>query len=325
MVTNKYANWSLSLLYAFIYVYAIPWTDILGREFVDIHAYLARIVYLHDGGNEAIRHGIQWLMSEPLWKVVIVFIGDNFTDYRAVLYFLSFFSVFFYVSFLIRHIPFYIAMLFLLTPMMLDMFLAQIRIAVAFSFVLLAYNLSLRQNEKKTIPIILLIMAALIHVSMLVFYGIYYLLYRLNSKIEDKKYYLVAIFTAMFIALFMKFGSNLLLEFLGDRHAGYDEYIAGSSIAYSIAWFIIAIIVGTFGDFSDNKKRVLVAYAITILSFFFFASILNIFAARYVAVTMPVTILAISFLPRHFKEGTYFFLLLYNIYSFKYWLHITIL
>ena len=325
MVTNNYVNWSLSLLYAFIYVYAIPWTDILGREFVDIHAYLARIVYLHDGGNEAIRTGIQWLMSEPLWKLVILFIGDNFTDYRAVLYFISFVTVFFYVTFLIRHVPFYIAMLFLLTPMMLDMFLAQIRIAVAFSFVLVAYDVSLRPNSTKTIPVILLIMATLIHMSMPVFYGIYYLLYKLNSKVEDKKYYLIAIFTAMFIALFMKFGSNLLLTFLGDRHAGYDEYIAGSSIAYSIAWFIIAMILGTFGDFSDKKKRVLVAYAITVLSFFFFASMLNIFAARYVAVTMPVTILAISFLPKHFKQGTYFFLLLYNIYSFKYWLHITIL
>ena len=325
MVTNNYVNWSLSLLYAFIYVYVIHWTDIQGREFVDIHAYLARIVYLHEGGNEATYYGVQWLMSEPLWKVVIVFVGDTFTDYRAVLYFFSFLSVFFYVTFLIRHVPFYVAMLFLLTPMMVDMFLAQIRIAVAFSFVLVAYDLCLRKNSTKTIPIILLIMATLIHISMPVFYGIYYLLYRLNTKIEDKKYYLIAIFTAMFIAFFMKFGSNLLLTFLGDRHAGYDEYIAGSSIAYSISWFIIAIIIGTFVDFSDNKKRVLVAYAITILSFFFFASMVNIFAARYVAVTMPITIIAISFLPKHFKQGTYLFLLLYNIYSFKYWFQFTIL
>lgn len=325
MVTNNYVNWSLSLLYAFIYVYAIPWTDILGREFVDIHAYLARIVYLHEGGNEAIRTGIQWLMSEPLWKLIILFIGDNFTDYRAVLYFISFITVFFYVTFLIRHVPVYIAMLFLVTPMLLDLFLAQIRIAVAFSFVLVAYDVSLRKNSTKTIPVILLIMATFIHISMPVFYGIYYLLYKLNSKVEDKKYYLMAIFTAMGIALFMKFGSNLLLTFLGDRHAGYDEYISGSSAAYSISWFIISVILGTFGDFSDKKKRVLVAYAITVLSFFFFASLLNIFAARYVAVTMPVTIIAISFLPKHFKQGTYFFLLLYNIYSFKYWFHITIL
>ncbi|CAA6817642.1 MAG: Unknown protein [uncultured Sulfurovum sp.] len=325
MVSKNYVNWILSLLYALIYVYAIPWTDFIGREFVDIHAYLARIVYLQEGGKEATYFGIKWLMSEPLWKLVIVFIGDVFTDYRAVLYFISFLTIFFYVSFLIRHVEFYVAMLFLLTPMMVDMFLAQIRIAVAFSLVLVAYDIYIKDTSKKTLVIILLIMAVLIHISMPVFYGIYYLLYRLNLKVEDKKYYLIAIFTALFIALFMKFGSNALLTFLGDRHAGYDEYISGSSISYSITWFIIAIIIGTFGDFSDNKKRILVAYAITILSFFFFASILNIFAARYVAVTMPITIVAISFLPKHFKQGTYLSLFFYNLYSFKYWLQLTIL
>jgi hypothetical protein len=325
MVQSNSLNWLFSLFYAYLYIYIIPWTELAGGEFVDVYAYLERIVYLHEGGNEAEYWGIQWLMSEPLWKGMILLMGETFTDYRNALYLVSFVSVFLYTSFLLKRVEFYVAMIFLVTPMVVDLFLAQIRSALAFSIVLTAYNLSARENVSKLVPGLLLVIATLIHMSMPVFLGIYYLLYRLNDKVKDNRYYFFAMLTALIIALFMKYGSNLLLTAMGDRHAGYDEYISGSSVAYSIAWFIIAVLLSSFGDFSDKKNRVIVGYSITILSFFFFSSLLNIFAARYVALSMPAIIVAISFLPKHFKQGTYLFLLFYNIYSFKYWVHLIIL
>ena len=325
MVTDKYANWLLSLIYAFFYIYLIPWTELAGGEFVDIYSYLERIVYLHDGRHEAEYFGLKWLISEPLWKAMIIAFGNFFTDYRAVLYGVSFVTVFVYVSFLIKRVEFYIAMIFLFSPMMVDLFLAQLRSVFAFSIVLIAYNLYENNKDAKFLTIILLIMATLIHMSMPIFYAVYYLMYRLNDKVEDYKYYFFAIITGLFIALFMKYGSNLILTMIGDRHAGYDEYIASASIAYSIAWFIITVILATFGDFSDREKRVGVAYAITFMAFFFFASVLNIFAARYVAIIMPFIILSISYLPKHIKQGTYLFLAVYIVYSYKYWLHLTII
>ena len=325
MVTDKYGNWLLSLLFAFIYIYIIPWTEIYGLEFVDIHAYMQRMKYLHDGGVEAEYFGLKWLTSEPIWKAMVIALGNMFTDYRAVFYGISFVTVFSYVSFLIRRVEFYIAMIFLINPIMVDLFLSQLRSVFAFSIVLLAYNLYENNREAKFLTIFLLIIAALIHVSMPVFYAIYYLMYRLNKNTEAYKYYFFAIVTGLFIAFFMKYGSTLLLEMIGDRHAGYDEYIDAASVSYTIAWFIIALILATFGDFEEREKRVQVAYAITFMSFFFFSSIVNIFAARYVALIMPFIILSINVLPKHIKQGTYLFLVVYNIYSFKYWLQMSIL
>ncbi|CAA6811827.1 MAG: Unknown protein [uncultured Sulfurovum sp.] len=112
---------------------------------------------------------------------------------------------------------------------------------------------------------------------------------------------------------------------LGDRRANYGEIIEASSLSFSVAWFIIALVVATFAEFKGSKNRVMVAYAITIMMFFFFSSILNMFAARYVAVIMPFIIIAIGYLPKHFKQGTYLFLFAYNIFAFKYWLKLTIL
>ena len=325
MVTDKYANWLLSLIFAFIYIYLIPWTELYGSEFVDIFSYIERMDYLHQGRPEMEYFGLKWLLSEPLWKAIIIGFGNISTDYRAILYGVSFFTVFVYASFLIRRVEFYIAMIFLFNPMMVDLFLSQLRSVFAFAIMLIAYNIYENNRESKLLPIILLIMATLIHMSMPIFYGVYYLMYRLNRNTEAYKYYFFAVLTGLFIAFFMKYGSTLLLEMIGDRHAGYDEYIAAASVAYSIAWFIIAIILATFGDFEEKEKRIQVAYAITFMSFFFFSSIVNIFAARYVALIMPFVILSISALPKHIKQGTYLFLVVYNIYSFKYWLKMTII
>jgi len=325
LVTNRYANWLLALAYAYLFVYVIPWVDIYGEEFADIFNYIERIEYLERGGKEGEFSGILWITSEPLWKEIIIFIGHTFNDYRAALYGVSFLTVFVYASFLLKRVEFYIAMIFLINPMSVDFFMSQLRNAVAFSLLLIAYDIYESNREKVILPILILILATFIHMSMPIFIGVYYILYRLDQKIEDKKYYLVSLILALFMALFMKYGSLALLAAIGDRHAGYDEYIEAASISYSITWFIIAVILATFANFSSSYERIFVAYAITFMAFFFFASVLNIFAARYVAVTMPMIIIAIKYLPKHIKQGTYLLLFVYTIYSFKYWLQLSIL
>lgn len=325
MVTNYYWNYLLSFLFAFLFIYIIPWVTIYGSEFVDIYNYVERLEYLARDGKEADLSPVQWILSEPLWKEFLYLITYITDDYRNALYGLSFFSAFVYFSFILKRVEFYIAIIFLFNPMVIDLFIGQIRNAVAFSLVLLTYDLYESKKIDKNFALFLFLSAIFIHVSMLVYYSIYFVLYKLNSMIEDKKYYLVTIGIALFIALFMKYGSNILLSLIGDRHADYENVIGSSSLSYSIAWFIIAMILATFANFKNSQERILVAYVITILSFFFFSSLLGMFAARYAAVIMPLTIVAISFLPKHFKQGTYLFLLFYNLFSFKYWLVLTVL
>jgi len=325
MIRNYSLNYLLSFMFATTFVYLIPWTEIYGEEFADIYNYVERLKYLARGGFEGEVKGIQWLLTEPLWKAFLSNVSHVTQDYRALLYGLSFFSIFVYFSFLVKRVPIYIALIFLFNPMVIDLVLGQIRNAVAFSFVLLAYDFYENKNVNNKLPFFLFGMAIFIHISILVYYSIYFLLYELDKRVEDKKYYLIAIFTALFVAVFMKYGSNIVLTLLGDRHANYEGIIKASSLSYSLVWFLIALILATFGDFTESKKRILVAYVVTILNFFFFSSLLNVFAARYVAVIMPLTIIAIGYLPKHIKEGTYLFLFLYNIFAFKYWLKYTIL
>ncbi|MBU1667648.1 EpsG family protein [bacterium] len=315
MKNRSYTLWIFAVLYAFVFVYLIPWTTLLGYEFVDIQNYLDRIIYLYAGGTESNYTGIQWILDEPLWKYIIVLIGYTFDDYRMALYLVSFIIVIGYSSFLFRRVEYTIGMILLLNPMSIDLFMAQIRSALAFSLLLIAYDLT-----SKRWATVVLILASFIHASMPLFIVIYFLLYHLNQQVESKKYYLIAIFSALAIALFIKFGLDPLLRFLGDRHAGYENVIEGGSIAYSIVWFMMAVVIATFATFDNEDERVLAGYAITMMSFFFFASLFGLFAQRYVALSMPLIIIAVGYLPKHFKQGTYVAFFAYNLLMFSYWL-----
>jgi hypothetical protein len=225
-----------------------------------------------------------------------------------------------YGSFFFRRVEFYVVMILLLNPMSVNLFIEQVRITLAFGLLLFAYDL-----PSKYIKAFVAVIAFMIHASMPIFIGIYFILHYYNNRVEARKYYLIALGIALGMALFMKFGIDALLAIIGDRHAGYGDISAGSSLAYSMIWFIIAFIIAVFADFQNDEERVIAGYAIVFMSFFFFGSILGVFAQRYVAVIMPIIIIAIGYLPRHLKQGTYLFLFAYDLLMFKYWLELTLI
>jgi hypothetical protein len=313
-MTNKTYNlYIISLLYAIFIAYIIPWTTIYHGEFVDTLNYLKRIEYLSVGGTERVYTGFSWLLSEPLWKYIIIEIGLIFDDYRFALYLISILIVFLYSIFIFKRVPYPVGMILLFNPMFIDLVMAQVRSALAFAILLLAYDL-----KSKIWTTILSIMAILIHASMPLFILIYFLLNKLNKSVSPKKYYLITIVTALLFALFVKYGVGLLLKIIGDRHAGYENVIASASLSYSIVWFIIGLIVATFATFKNEEDRIIAGYAITMTSFFFFSSLLGNFAQRYVALTMPLIIISVSYLPKHYKQGTYLLFFMYILLMFKY-------
>ena len=320
MIEKNYNHWYWAFFYATVYVFLIPWVDIQGREFEDTANYIFRIVYLKEGGTEANLTGIKWLLDEPVWKFILLALGEIFDDYRLSLYFISFISMIFYGSFFFRRVEFYVVMILLLNPMSVNLFIEQVRITLAFGLLLFAYDL-----PSKYLKMFVALIAFCIHASMPIFIGVYYILHYANQRVEARKYYLIALGIALGMALFMKFGLDAILTAVGDRHAGYGDISAGSSVAYSIVWFMIAFIISVFAIFDYEDERVIAGYAIVFMSFFFFGSILGVFAQRYVAVIMPIIIISIGYLPRHLKQGTYLLLFAYDLLMFKYWLELPLL
>jgi len=307
--------WFYALLYATVYVFIIPWTEIRGAEFLDIGNYLFRIDYLHHGGQEHVYHGISWLFSEPLWGAILQLIGNVFTDIRLVLYGISFFIVTVFSYFLFKRLPILLVIIFLINPLMVHLFIEQIRSGVGLALLLLAY-----ESSSKKMAIFLIVIATVIHVAMFVFVTIYFLLYLLDHKIEPKKYYLWILIFAFLFALFMGYGLQTILHAIGDRHASSGpDTVRVTTVKYTVAWFVFAGIFALWADFSKRHIRIIVGYAIFMMSFVFFLSLIGSTSTRFIAAVMPFILLSISYLPKHFKEGTYVLLFAYDILLFQYW------
>jgi len=320
MLVDKQAYWIYALLFATVFTFLIPWTEIRGSEFEDIENYLFRIDYLHNNGQERVYYGLAWLLSEPLWILMLHGIGDFFTNPRTALYIISFFIAIVFSSFLLKRLPVFIVIIFLINPLTIHLFLEQIRSGIGLSLLILAY-----ENSSKKLSIILLIIAPLIHVAMLVFIGIYFLLYFLDQKVKANTYYLWVLVIAFIFALFIRYGLQGLLVIIGDRHAQSAQPENVTSVKYTIMWVLIAGIFATFADFSKRHIRIIVGYAIFMMSFVFFLSLIGSTTTRFVAAVIPLILLSINYLPKHFKQGTYLLLFTYNVLLFQYWFRAWIL
>jgi len=321
-IFNSIDNFMLFVLifiYSYLFVYTIPWVDIIGHDFADLRNYLERIEYLRMGLPEREFSGISILFSEYLWKYISILIGEFFDNHRAGLYLVSFTSLSLYSFFTFRRVNILLAGILLLTPMFLDLILGQIRMSLAFPTLLMAYEL----REKK-ISFFVLVVAVFIHTGTLIFIGTYFILKYIENRFEYKKLYKYAMFWAFTMVIIMKYGIDIILTAVNSPKANYSSLIESSSISYSLPWFLIALVLIAKATYETSQERIIVAFSITMMSFFLFASIFGVYGQRYVAVSIPLIIISISYLPKHYKQATILALLLYQFLQFKYWFNMTL-
>ncbi len=300
--------------YAYFFVYIIPWIDIVGKDFSDIKNYMERIEYLRQGLPEREFSGIGILFSEYLWKYISIAIGHYFNDYRAGLYLVSFISLSLYSFFTFRRVNIVLVSILLITPMFIDLVMGQLRMSIAFPLLLMGYEL--RDKKIFFIPILI---AIFIHSASFIFIGVFLILRYMEKEFPLENLYRNSMILAFLMAFFMKWGVDIILVAVGSPKAHYNSIIEATSISYSLVWFILALVLVLKAPIDEVKERVIISFSITMMSFFFFASIFGVYGQRYVAISIPLIIIAISYLPKHYKQAIFLTFLLYQFLQFKYW------
>ena len=305
----------LILSYAYFFVYIIPWIDILGKDFSDIRNYMERIEYLNQGLPEREFHGISILFSEYLWKYISIAIGRFFNDYRAGLYLVSFISISLYSFFTFRRVNIILVSLLLITPMFIDLVMGQLRMSIAFPLLLVGYEL-----RGKTISLIPILTAIFIHSASFIFITVYFILKYIEREFPLESLYRNGMILALFMAFFMKYGVDIILIAVGSPKANYNSIIEATSISYSLLWFLLALVLILKAPIQDIEERIIISFSVTMMSFFFFASVFGVYGQRYVAISIPLIIISINYLPKHYKQAIFVTFLLYQFLQFKYWL-----
>jgi len=307
----------LILLYAYIYVFILPWNF---SSLIDYNNYLDRIIRLSIYGYDNNLEGYSIITSEYLWGLLLFKVSKYPLIYEDFLKFISFFNLCIYTFFTLKkkvH-PFFI-IVFFFNPIFMDLIMSQLRIATAFSILLIAFMLN---NKKIQLP--LLVSAILIHTASLVFIGIYYILYLLQMRLKSRKEYLYAMIIAFFIALFLKYGVDMILVPLGDRRANYSEVISNSSVKYSLFWFIAALTLVFKSKYheKDFKLNLIISFSIVMMSLFFFSSVIGAYGQRYVAVSVPLIVISIYVLPKKYSWSLFFLFFIWQLFQLFYWLHL---
>ncbi len=307
------------VLYSYLFVFIAPWELIKGHGFADIENYLWRIDYLTRGGTEEEYQGIAYLFSEKLWKYLLVKTTLFVDDYREILYLASVISLTIYSFFTFKRVNVITGMFFMMNPMFIDLIMGQVRIALAFALLLVAYEV-----KPKKISFFFVGAAILIHTAALLLFGIYFLLRLLGNRITGRGYYFYSILIAALIVFFLKFGvSSILLE-VGDKRAQYADMVKSSSVAYSIFWFLLSLMLSWKAKIDDENKKTIVAFSIAMMSLFFFSSVIGLYGQRYVAISIPLIIISISYLPKFYRQYTFLALGIYQALQWFYWIQLEI-
>jgi hypothetical protein len=300
---------SVSFLMAFF-----PW-DYVGRTFRDTERYIERIIYLSNFGTEREYHGLGYLFSEPLWKLYLKFSANYFIDYYNAIHLLSFLSLIVFIDFMYKKSLFTVATLFLLNSMFVTLILDQTRMAVALALFLIAYQL-----KNKYVILMILFLAWMIHWFSIIFVFIYILFYILEKYIKGRLFFILVLLASFIIAMSLPFFVDQVLSSIGGTRRSYTQNM-GSSMLYSLPWFLLSLALILFTKPLNAKiDRIIMAYSIYMLSFYFFLSSVGMYGSRFFVATIPFVVISLSKLYDGYRKIILFFLFLYDILLWISWI-----
>lgn len=312
---NTFFCFIFAFLFSAVYVYLVPWEELIQREFRDAINYINRISEIASVGDINTYSGISYITSEWLWAKLLQIIAVLFIDYNNGLSFLSFISLFTFSYFAYSRLNVLIVLVFLFNPLFIDLILSQVRIALAFSLILLCFH-----TKNFYLMSLLVVSACLIHtVSLFIVLIILFLRYWVKLFGYGRHLYYFSVFLALFLSLFLEYGVHSVLSMLGDRRASYADIQISSSVLYSSFWFFIAVVL-TLKSKIKIEFCLLTSFSIVMMALFFFNSALGLYGQRYVAISIIPILIAINTLRHSFKLIIFLTLFCFQIVQYVYWL-----
>lgn len=250
---------------------------------------------------------VNYLTNEWLWNAGIYRVVQIAGDVNYVLHGLSLFIVFVFGSFIIRNGGvFYL--IFLLTPLFFDLVFSQIRIGVAFSLLMVAYDF----KRFRFVVFLFCLGAALIHTSSVLFVAIYLALKFTPSRYE----YLFVVLIALMVSVILGPLREYILNFIGDRRAVYGDM--SSSVFYMSYWWGLLILFIMSG--LELSGRYIIGMAVVLLGIACFNQLFGFYSTRFLAVGLPLVACAVS----RMRTNAYYYLaivgfVLYVIFQWFYW------
>ncbi len=307
-------------LYSFLMV-LVPWEVIHGKEFVDLERYtnyfLSGTSVLEYRSFETIA---DMFLGEILWHSVIPYLNNVVgINLEYIFTGISFICGVSFSAFLYKRVGVW-ALLFLINPLFISLAFSQLRMALAFSLLIIAY-----EYRKYFLHFVLALASIFIHTSMLLFISLFlfvrivvYLGHR--NLIDTLINKIVLLFVGVIFALLLGPLRDVLLGFFGDRRIGYGDI--SSSLLYTSIWIgLLLISLIQSKKFYEDEVN---SYAVIMLTIASLSSVVGGYTTRLLAVSLPFILVAIFNFAKKSRTITIFVLVIYMVFQWVYWIQIDI-
>lgn len=310
-----------ALAYGVVAVYVIfmmlmPWVDLQGFEFVDRERYINYFLYEDNILDYREFNGlVDYIKNEALWHYLIPLLKDGLSlGLNQIFFVISVFCLTVFGLFMVRYQPPW-AVFLMASPLMVTLAFSQLRMALAYSLILLAYMV-----RRKFLVVLLVLPALFIHTSIAMFVALYIgmrIMERLYQKYWPNKIFITmaCVFFGASISVAIGPLRDVILGAIGDRRADYGD--ASSSILYTLFW--LGLLVATLFQRGSYYKSEVNRYAIIILSLVSLNLLTGGYTLRFLSIGMPMIMSAMLDMDKDKAGQVLVIYLAYLTFQWIYW------
>jgi hypothetical protein len=313
-----------ALLFSWLFI-SSPWGQMVQEQNPDVKEYLARIEHLLTGSDLDVDSMslFQYLLHEPIWRYILILIGENFHKPIEGLMLISFSTILVYAFFLCGRVNLFLISFFLFNPVVVDLVMAQVRSAFAMAIFLIALTIKTR-----ALKLIVIGMASMIHTVVSIFFIIYLVAKYLESKKDNYNYRILGIqafICGVVFAIIMGGGKGFLFSITGDRRFAPSYEDTQISLVYLSYWILLALVLAqpSIQRLGESFKEYWTSYFVIIMfTLPFVMGIFNTNGIRFVPLSFPIFLYSMTSYTAQVRSSIFVSLFAYQIIQYLYWLKI---
>jgi hypothetical protein len=298
----------------------IPWADLSANGFPDRQNYLAMVAnYIARGLGLFDTSGgslLALLTNEYLWQQILVFVGKTFERPVDGLTLVSGVAVTLVTYRVLRVAGIGYALVFLLCPLTIDLFISQSRSALAMAVFIAV--MPLRQRAPRYVGFAI---AFLIHTAAAIFVAARTTAdILLTSRLFNAR---LRIWAAFFIGVALSFVwvflSREIFALIGNRRAIQGEMQA-ITITFLMWWVVLSVILMSFAQLRNRLEGQYVIVALMLLAMFISGTLLGVGALRFLSLSLPFVLITVrSIRDPIIRLASLCGIVLFNFVHLTYW------
>jgi hypothetical protein len=285
LVDINFRKSAVSLFVAYVLIGLFPWYSILPARFEDLEVYRGYLVNGSFYDDVELNSFTTFFFKEIVFYNYMSFLYKLTDDISATFFLIKLGSFTLFCIALYRLKVDYRVVFLLLTPLIVDFFVGQLRNSLAMSFFLVGYS-----SKRKLLRTSFFLLAIAMHLGVVLpLVAVYFI--KLNKRLLKNRYIQVGSITIF--ATFLAFSDKIFFYLIGDKRFDIYSTPNGMSLIYFV--WALCLTISLYSAWAKEKAfNINIDIAIVGALLVKLCYISNAYFSRYLSIFYPIILLAIG-------------------------------